>query len=298
MSPSNSAFPKNPKTIFFIFVSYLLSLILISSCAFEEEQLYSKNEAEGEFIRICKEEYEWGVNTKFIGNTLWIYLPSQKDIFKFKANRFAQISKCMAVYLKGDFAEEEFYFEYQFMPVHKTEKDRGYTYVLSDEVNEDFRSLLNVIYRVYLNAEEQPEFYVIVIADIVNGVEFIYTIYNEDLKMAFNNAIASEEQYKRFLQDIRGDLRIINDSTGRHLTYQEISFSQFLTEQIAQRIRYEFASADFDSCSRPEEKILNIFSYVLRTYEFGDFQKITLKNLSTGAQITKMDWELEDSKEF
>ena len=238
------------------------------------------------------------VNTKFLGKTLWIYLPYQKNIFKFVANRFAQISKCMTVYLKGDFSEQKFYFEYQAMSLLKSEKDKGYTYALADEINEDFQYLLNVINRVYFNAKEQPEFYVIVMADISNGVEFIYTIYNDDLKKAYNNAIASEEYNKRILRDIRGNLRIINDMIGRHLTYQEINFSQFLTEQIAQRIRYEFAGADFQVCKMPEEEILKIFSYVLRTYEFQDFQKITLKNLSTGAQITKMNWELEDFKEF
>ena len=166
-------------------------MILISGCGLKQEkQLYSKDEAERKFIQISKDEYNWDVSTKLIGNTFWIYLPYEEEILKFKANKFTQAPKFSVTFLNGDFKEGEFDFEYQIVPLVKTEENKGFTYSLTDEKSKDFHYLLNVINRVYFNAQEQPEFYVIVLADIVNGMEIIYIIYGLDLKKAYNNAIA------------------------------------------------------------------------------------------------------------
>jgi hypothetical protein len=278
-------------------------IIFISGCGInQEEQLYSKDEAERKFVQICRDEYDWNVNTKYIGNTLWIYLPYEQDIFKFKANPFPQRSKFAVAYLSGDFAEEKFYFEYHIVPLLKSEEDRGYTSSFTQQVAEDFQHLLNVIYRVYFNAEGEPEFYIVVMADIVNGMEVVYTIYNQDLKKIYNNAVAPEECCKRILQDTEGNSTIIQDKTGRHLTYQEINFGQFLARQIVQRIRYRFPSEGSQSRETTEEgiqdEILKIIFYCLRTYEFKDFLSVILKDLSTGAKINLTPSALEKLKEF
>jgi len=288
MPSSKPSCLKNPKPLFFILP---LITILICGCGFKEEQLYSKDEAERKFVQICKDEYNWDVNTKLIGNTFWIYIPYQQDILQFKVNRFPQISKFAVASLKGNFLNKTLYFEYQIAPLVKSEEDKGFTNALVDKVNEDFYHLLNVIYRVYFNAQQQPEFYVIVIADITNGIEIIYTIYNDDLKKAYNDAIASEEYYKRILQDIRGSPTIINDKTGRHLTYNKIDLGQFLAQQIVQRIRIKFLGGDSELLKVTQEKIsdeiLKIISYCLGAYEFQDFSMVILEDLSTGNQITK-----------
>lgn len=298
MTFSNPAHLTNPKSKFLL-LSLLLFAISTYGCQTrEDEEFYSKDMAERKFIQVCQDEYNWNVKTKLIGKTLWIYLPYQKDIFQLKANRFSQASKCSVSYLKGDFQEAVFYLAYQITPLLKTEEDKGYTYGLVDEVSEDFRNLLNVIYRVYFNASVQPEFYVLILADTANGVEISYIIYNEDLKKIYNNVIPGEEQYKRILQDMRGNLAIIGDKHGRHLDYQEIDLSQFLTEQIIQRIRIKFFGADSKLCGIPEEEILQIISYVMYTYEFVDFSKIILRNLSSGSETEIGRWALEGIKEF
>lgn len=298
MTPSNSARLNNPKPICFIFLSVILSIVLIAGCGPKEEKLYSKDEAEIKFIRICRDEYNWDVNTKFIGNTFWIYLPYQKDIFRFEANRFAQTTKCAIGHVEGDFSNRRFYFEYEVIPLSKSPEDKGYTQNLAEEIHEDFNNLWNVIYRVYFNAEQQPEFYVIAMADITNGVEMIQTIYNEDLKRGYNSVFSPDEFSKRILRDLRGSLAIINDKTGRHLTYKTINLSRFLTKQIVQRIRFESIAINSKLCSVPEEEILIIISYCMRTYEFKDFDEVTLRNLSSESQITISRLDLEEIKEF
>jgi hypothetical protein len=283
----------------FLLLPILFFAVLIYGCGLsEDEELYSKDMAERKFIQICREEYNWDAKTKLIDNTLWIYIPYQRDIFQMKANRFAQISKCAISSLAGKFSNNIFYFEYQITPLLGPQEDKGYTYGLAEEISEDFRSLLNAIYRVYFNTKQHPEFYVIVMADTANGVEVSYTIYNEDLKKIYNNVIPGEEQYKRILQDIRGGLTIIDDKEGRHLTYHRIDLGQFLTEQIIQRIRIKFFGADSKLCQVPEEEISKIISYVMHTYQFQDFLKVNLRNLSSGAEVGMSRWDLEEIKEF
>ena len=288
------------KKYLFMMLPALLIVILIPGCALkdDEEELYSKSIAERKFIQICKDDYNWDVTTKFIGNALWVYIPYEQDIFKFKANRFPQISKFSVVSLDGNFADGEFNFGYQIVPISKSEESRGYTYGLTDKINRDFYYLLNTIYRVYFNAQQQPEFYVVVMADILNGVEVIYTIYGLDLKKIYSSAIAQEEYYKRILQDIKGSFSIVQDKQGLHLTYQEISLGQFLTKQIIQRIRIRFLAADFKLRGTIEYEILKIISYCLRTYEFQNFSIVTLTDRSTETTTTNSRLALEEIKEL
>jgi len=273
-------------------------LTLIIGCETNKEKLYTADEAERKFLQICKEEYDWEVTTKLVENTFWIYLPFERNILQFEANRFSPETKCMVEYFKGYFIDKTFYFEYQITPLLKSERDKGYTTGFTEQASEEFQYLINVIYRVYFNAQEQPEFYAIVLADIANGVEIIYKIYGEDLKKAYNNAIASDDYSKRVVQEVKGGLEIIQDKTGRHLDYHVITFDQFLVEQINQRVRFELFDQGFKLCNAPEEKILKIISYCLGTYEFRGFSKVILKNLSSGNKTEASRETLGEIKEF
>jgi len=298
---SNSHCVRQRKSYLLVLLSGLIGIILISGCGpYQEEPPSSRDEAERKFIQICKDEYNWNVSTKYIGNTLWIYIPFEDDIFQFKTNRFPQTSKFSVGFIDGEFNKEAFQFEYQIAPLLKTEESKGYTYSLTDKVSEDFHYLLNTIYMVYFNteSEQQPEFYVVVLADITNGVEAKYTIYGIDLKKAYNNAIPGEEYYKRILQDIKGDLAIIHDKTGRHLTYEEITFGQFLAEQIVQRVRFKFLSEEFELEGTIEDEILKIISYCLGTYEFRDYLMVILQDLTSEAKIIKYRLSLEEITEL
>ncbi|MFC1658846.1 hypothetical protein ACFL1D_05640 [Candidatus Omnitrophota bacterium] len=288
---------RNSKPFFLICLSCWLGIILIAGCApVKEEPLSTKNEAERKFIQICKDEYNWNVTTKYAGNTLWAYIPYEHDIFQFKVNRFPQSPKFSVDFAEGEFTKETFQFQYQISRLLKSEENKGFTYSLTDKVSEDFHYLLNTLNRVYFNAESegQPEFYVLVLADIANGVEVKYTIYGLDLKMAFNNAIPGEEYYKRILQDIRGNLAIIHDKTGRHLTYEEITLGEFLTKQITQRIRFRFSGGDFQLQGTIEDEIVEIISYCFGTYDFQDYLMVILEDLVTGEKTIKYRSSIEE----
>ena len=171
---------KNPKSLFLILLSVWLGITLISGCKpVQEEPLYTKSEAERKLIQICKDEYNWNVTTKYVGNSLWIYLPYEHDILQFKVNKFPQTPKFSVDFAEGKFDKETFQFQYQITRLLKSEENKGLTNSLTDEASEDFHYLLNTVTRVYFNAEaaEQPEFYVLVLADIANGVKIQYTFY-------------------------------------------------------------------------------------------------------------------------
>ena len=280
--------PLSNPAYFRIFKSFyipLFLLILISGCTdSQDQQLYSKDEAETKFLQICQKEYNWDIITSRVGKTLWIYLPYQQDVLRFKANRFPQTYKCQVSYINGEFSGQTFFFEYQITSLHKTEENRGYTNTIADKVREDFQNLLNAIYRVYPNAENQPDFFLIVMSDIANGVDITYIVYNEDLKKMYTNALPLMEYSKRIVQDVSGSTKIIGDKTGRHLNYEDIDFRQFLIKQISQRIRLEFLGTGSKYCLMPEERIINIIAYSVRTYDFEDFSTVVTNNLSTGAK--------------
>ena len=94
--------PKNSKSLILIF-AFIISFTFGCQSG-EQLQLLSKDEAEREFNKICKEEYQWNVNTTLAGNTLWIYLPYKKEVLKLKANMFAQPGRYTISHLKGNLA--------------------------------------------------------------------------------------------------------------------------------------------------------------------------------------------------
>ena len=262
----------------------------------EKDPLYPRDEAEKKFVEICRKEYKWEVSTRLVGNALWIYQPYRENILEWKASRFPQSNTCLSAHIQGNFANRSFNLEYQIIPLLKPQEDKGYTFEIVSKISENFQYLLNVIYRVYFNAEEQPEFYVIVIADINNGIEMERIIYNDDLKMMLSGAMPMEESYKRILNDTRGGRQIINSTGGAHLDYRPIEFSRFLSDQIVQRIFLKFREADSSVCALPEEEILRIASYVMRTYGFREYSKFILRNLSSGTETEIYRWALEESK--
>ena len=288
---------KFPKHHLFIILCLLLTC-LYSGCSRQEVKLYPKTEAEEGFIRFCKEEFNRDVITRHVDDTLWIYLPYEEDILKFQVNKFPQIPKFTVVFIDGNLKDAALRFEYQIVALSKTEKNKGYSYNFTEETNKDFGLLLYGIRDKYFNAEHQPKFYIIVLADLINGVEFQYTIYGTDLKKYLDQAITPSEYYNRMLQDLRGNVLIIGDKIGRHLSYEKLEFSQFLVEQIMQRIRFKFTKADFKLETTTEEEIFKIISYCADTYEFREFSKVVLENLESQDIITINQPALAEFKEF
>ena len=302
MIPSQKPFPQYTNSCIFLFLAAIFCLQLLCGCEISKEKDYDKEEAEREFLRICRQEYDYDLSTRLTGNTLWIYLPFKSDVLRFTASRFAQENKCVAAYVEGNFNEQRFYLDYEIVDLFKPPEDTGVTHNLFDTARDAIQNLQNTIFRVYFNSDTQPEFYAIVISDIKNGVELIQIINHEDLVKAFNYVIVGEEFNKRALFEVKGDLFITNDETGRHIDYREIAMTEFLAKQITQRIRNATSEPLSLICEDTQTWILETIAYCFDAYDFKNIDSVTINNLSTGEKIVK-DWieleeYLDDFREF
>ena len=295
MIPSLASSLKKVKPFF---MCLALLAVLTSGCEFKKSKNYTKTEAEEKFIRVCKEEYGWKINTIYIGDTLWIYLPYEEAVLRFMADKYPQISGFSVDYISGELVDGVLRIEYQIQPLSKTDEHKGYTYGFTEKVAEDFSKLTMAIHPIFFSSEQPPEFYTIVVADIVNGVELIYTVYGEDMKKALSYILPQQEYSKRVLSDIKGSTAIIKDTIGRHLTYQEIKFDWFLIEQIKQRARMRFLKPGFKLKTSAEDEILKVISNCVRAYEFKEFWKVILMDLSTGAQTSVSRQIVETIRQF
>ena len=269
--------------------------------------------AQEAFVKICKEEFHYPVVVKTVGHTVWIYLPIEEDIFSLKANdekpsESSQKKRAFSVeYLDGHFDDRTFRLEYDILPVTKPMKGYGYQNAASEKYSRKKNNILTAISRTYfdlgeepggpdsLNAEHEtgrqdvnkahaggekpPDFFVIVITDIVNGIETEEIFYLKDFKRYMSQEMPHEEYSKRYLSEIKGDKSAIGDRAGNHLDYKEVTWPEFLIKQIIRRISFKYQTSDFQPTENTEMEIVRIVGEAVKAYSFEDFTAVQLHNL-------------------
>ncbi len=126
-----------------------------------------------------------------------------------------------------------------------------------------------------IGEKDAPKFFIIVIADITSGIAIKNTLYLRDLKEFMTGAIY-EEYYLRELSDVVGDKVLVGDKKGRALSYQDVLWAQYLTEQIKNRIRFKFTQSDFKPQADPEREIVSIAANALKLYPFDSYSGLRL----------------------
>lgn len=207
-------------------------------------------------------------------NTLWIYTPLEKI-------------------LHSDFGADE-------------------TKVFDEGMQEKARNVLTATSRVLLSADKTPECFVMVVSDVVEGLDYTITANCLDIKKSYVGAIPWPEANRRFVIGLSRNDKAVGDISGSHVQPYSIKAEDFLAAQIAQRIRYRFAEDDLKnkfsftgiSCqfssgsffvsyslekvdgaqtsADPVEEMLRIAAYCLQTYEFEDFTGVEFADLATG----------------
>jgi len=251
---------------------YLNFLIILTSCSFPSEPTYKQQNIPYQIEKICKEEYNLKLVTKLFQNTLWIYAPLPRIIHK-------------------DFT---------------INKDK----LIDEEVIDKLRNILITIGRVFLNADNPPEFYCLVATDINLGIDYTLIGNTLDIKKSYAGSIPWPEANRRYLIKIEVNPEGIGDETGKHLNFYSAKMEEFLAQQIAQRISmrfqeeglkkyfqiekvkgtfnedvfmFEYAIKKTDASKiNIEDEIINIISYVLNSYEFNKFLMVEIKDLISG----------------
>ncbi len=264
----------------FLLLTVFASLFL-GSCTVKETH-YTPTEAEEQFIKFAQEEYRLNPVLKSAGKTLWIYFPLEHDLFLMKAGQEEPKNtrkKMSLEYIDGAFNDKVFSFQYDIVPAFKSTKNNGLTTGYTEDFNKAHQGAINAVNKVFLNAKEAPEFIVLIFADIKNGLEINSTMYLQDLVKYQTGALPYEEYINRVLTETRGNNKIIADTTGAHINYQEISFADFIAKQIVNKVTFKYQRSDFAPGEDTEGEILKIIQSTFTSYQIADFREVRLEDL-------------------
>lgn len=246
------------------------------------------SEMHQKFLTICREEHKLNVVLKPLRDTLWIYVPLNDDLMKVSStpegtrkSDTAQGRQAVK-YLDSIYSDRRFEITYDIHPDKNYPQSPGYGLGYSSAYQKVSQQILTGVSRAYFEPADAPHFFVVVIADVKNGVEMENIFYLEDLKryMAFGS-LPQEEFLKRSIYEARGKMEWIGDTEGRHLAYTDIAMPDFLAKQMATRINFKYQNSSFPPSDDSRQELLQIAAQTLSSYAFTDFTTLRLHDLAT-----------------
>ncbi|MBF0619969.1 MAG: hypothetical protein HQL19_07370, partial [Candidatus Omnitrophica bacterium] len=207
--------------------------------------------------------------------------------------------------LDGNFDEKKFSFNFDVVPDVQPPDPTTY----GSSYNEEFARKRQLIYQALQDAffnvktnpgvdPQAPIFTVIVVADITKGIATKTTMYLEDFKKYASAALPMDEYYMREHNEIIGREQLIGDKKGRALDYTEVTWGDFLTDQIKDRIRFKFTQSDFPPKSEPDNAIAVIAANTLSYYpSFTAYDNVYLYNIRAKKEKLYSKTEIKDLAE-
>lgn len=310
--------------------TFLLGIILVTGCSkATPPEKAPLAEAHQKFLKICQEQQfnaifsprAGGTSEMFrlpmtsalvatkdqlnvilhpLQHTTWIYVPLQKELVQLAATpegpKESKTSeeRPAVKYLHSAYENQRFIVSYDIRPDKTYAQSQGTKLDYVPLYHQISRQIMTAISQAYFDAAGAPSFFVVVIADVINGVEIENIFYLEDLKryMMFEN-IPQEEFVKRSLYEIKGKAAWAGDTEGRHLAYSEITMPEFLARQITSRVNFKYQKSSFPPSNDARGEILNIAAETLKNYNFTDFNYVELRDLNTGLTETVSPVELQ-----
>jgi hypothetical protein len=259
----------------------LLPLIFfLAACSSSTSPSFLREDIASAVKDICKKEYKLNLTTKLAGQTLWVYMPLEEIVSKpEKPEKYTE--RFLIEEKKNTLSDGILRVNYSIKPI--AEKEVQQEMALNKEVNEKIFNILQVIRRVLFSTDrskiDNPLFFCIVTADIKNGFELKQTFHLADLKKLSYGFISQTEYQHRIVQDTAVSSLIIDDATGTHLDYQNITLEDFVVNQIQNRIRIKFQKPEVEKNANIGKEILKIVNYTLNAYNFRDFTTLEMIDL-------------------
>ncbi len=248
-------------------------------------------------IRVCYEENNLDVTVTPFDHTVWIYLPLEENFLETKATSRGPLNSDQPSispsikFLNGRFADGQFFLKADIAPSKGYPKDYGYTSQFSEQFKTAQRQILSAISRVYSplsetpDKDDVPEFFVLVIADITNGLETKTLLNFEDLKRAHIDQSFHGEYAKRVISEQPlGNAKIIGDKKGNYIDYKDITWPEFLVKQMVFRVNFKYQRSSFPPSNDTRMELLTIAADTVTAYNFTDFTSVELEDLN--AQTT------------
>jgi len=272
-----------------------LSLTLAGCGLFKHDKSYTLREAEKKLIDFCKKEGQNDVHTRFVGKTLWLYVPLTEPLFDIKPNPAVNknaVRKVMPwsiLSLDSDYnGKKQFVIRFDVVPDVLTAEPSTY----GSAYNENYTKKRQLIYQglqesfFNIDPRQAPEFVVVFVADITKGLATKSTVYLRDLREFMSEALPFDEYYLREQTEVLGNENLIGDKKGRSVAYGEVAWPDFLTDQLKTRIRFKLTQSDFPPEGKPDTEIIKIAANTFRLYPFKDYAGIYLYNMREKKEYT------------
>ena len=249
----------------------------------------SENIAES-VVKIAREEYQLNLVSKLIGQTLWIYLPLEEDLFVDSDKPQESISRFDFKHAEGILKEKTLNFVYDIREIPETKESQNKKF--NPEAGKKINKVLRCVRRVVFSLKREingPRFFTVVTADTKNGFELTDTTYIDDLKKVLYEMISWTEYQYRTVEDIKLAPEAIGDLEGEHLEFHDVNFERFLIDQIKQRLRIKFSrSSELPKAGSVdiEKEVLKSIKTVFKIYNFSDFLTLDIYNLASEKKIS------------
>ncbi len=265
-----------------LLVNSLFIITLITGCSSPPQSNYLKKDIPKVIKTIAKKELAIEITCRMVDKTLWIYWPVDNLLEQLKKPQ-KYTEKFTLEEDQCEFKRGTFLITYKIAAITPVEKTQSYGY--NKDVLEKVNQLWNVVRRVVFSIDRkksiEPEYVVLVVADIKNGFEVKGTCSFLDLKKVSYGFISSEEyQHRSLLESSEFMPWIIGDKTGSYLQYRNLTAEDFICRQIEYRIRLKFQKPEVDKNADIDKEIEKIVANTLKIYKFEDFNAVELNNLA------------------
>ncbi len=279
----------------------LLGVVFLASCSkVTPPKFLPLTEAHQKFVKICQEEYKLNVVVEALQHTAWIYVPLQEELLQVAATpegvKKSETSEVRPAikYLQVSYDNHRFLASHDIQPEKTYAQSQGYKMDYTAAYQRTSQAVLTTVSRAYFEAQDAPQFFVVVISDIKSGVEIENIFYLEDLKRYLSGgSIPQEEFVKRNIYEVKGRKDWVGDTQGRHLAYTEITMPGFLAKQIETRVNFKYQKSSFPPSNDARSEILTIVAETFKNYNFTDFNYVELRDLNTGRSETVSPAEIQ-----
>ncbi|MBP9854599.1 MAG: hypothetical protein KBD53_07020 [Candidatus Omnitrophica bacterium] len=285
----------------------------------------TRDAAQQNFINMVAEKYQYPMVVRQVENTLWIYLPIKTSLIEIKASKDGPSKsnqpseKSSLKFMDTKYDGKNFSIEYDIEKSKNYAQSYGYSSTYAEEFQRMQSNIFAILQRAYfdvglvpgdhpfldskqekthsdlvdahLKTDQPPEFIVLVITDIVNGLEIINTFNFDDFKRVRSNtpSLSQSEYVNRNLSRVEGNREAIDDVEGKHLPFTAVTMGDFIAEQITHRVNFKYTSSSFPPGENAVEEIKISAAQSIGAYKFPQFESINITNLadSTNTSFTK-----------
>jgi len=244
-------------------------------------------------------------NARLIDSTLWLYIAAEKEILTIeklpeKPDEAKKEPETTFLQIKGESSGDfKFYFNIYKIPKPITEKTEPSASGITENFTDIAQEVTNKIYSsmadlLFSSNSKNLKFFVVCIADIKKGIEMKTIINRSDLEKYVVNIIPVEEFHNRTIIKVKGDKKIVNDKTGKHLDYKDISLADFISELSVQQVKQEFSKfkEEEKDSQKTQELILKTLYKLSKIYEFNDFPAVETQDASLNKTQSLTRYEL------